>query len=85
MPLLTSCGVPAPTAVSRPAEERVTPPAATAIPDGEVACTGDPAQRCLSDVQNADLLRRYEGGERERDRMICWLRVWVGYPACRVD
>ena len=71
----------------RPALFRVTPPPATEIPDGSVPCPspGNPGAMCLSDEENGDLLIEYESGERERDRMLCWLRVWFGYPACPVD
>ncbi len=87
MPLLTSCGDSGRinSASSRPAVERVKPPAPTEIPQGEVACADDPSKRCLSDKQNADLLRAYEAGERTRDRQLCWLLVWFGYPACPTD
>jgi hypothetical protein len=87
MPLLTSCGAGArPNSVTdRPPLERVAPPAPTSIPDGEVTCADNPQQRCLSDRQNAELLRSYENGERARDRQLCWLLVWFGYPACTTD
>ncbi len=84
MPLLTSCGHPA-SVSTKPPIERVAPPEATEIPEGAVACPNDPTRRCLSDEQNAQLLRSYETGERKRDRMLCWLLVWFGYPACPAE
>jgi hypothetical protein len=85
MQLLTSCGGPVESAATRPPVERVTPPPRTPIPEGSVACADNPANKCLSDEQNAQLLRSFDAGEAERDRMLCWLRVWFGYPACPTD
>lgn len=85
MPLLTNCAKTVESVSSRPPVERVTPPPATEIPQGQAPCPGDPSKTCLTDAQNADLLRRYEQGERERDRKLCWLLVWFGYPACQQD
>lgn len=84
MLLLTSCAGGVESAPPPPIE-RVTPPAATHIPDGGTPCSGNPTAMCLTDSQNAGLLRSYEAGERARDRQLCWLRVWFGYPACPVD
>lgn len=67
---------------TRPAIERVTPPPPTEIPRGSVPCAESSTGWCLSDDENADVLIDYERGERERDRMLCWLRDWFGYPPC---
>ena len=84
MPLLTSCGVSEPGS-NRPAERHVTPPPRTPIPEGTVPCQDDPTQLCLSDEQMAQLLRAFNAGEAERDRIICYLRAWFAYEPCPVD
>jgi hypothetical protein len=65
-----------------PEISRVTPPAPTKIPRGSVPCTQSPTGWCLSDEENGQLLIDLDAGERTRDRMICWLRVYFKYPPC---
>jgi len=40
---------------------------------------------CLSDDENGQLLIDFDEAERTRDRMLCWLRTYFGYPACPTE
>lgn len=68
--------------LTRPEIGRLTPPAETQIPRGSVPCTHSPSGWCLSDEENGALLLEFKKGELERDRKLCWLLAYFGYPPC---
>ncbi|MCW3837789.1 hypothetical protein ACFQ1E_17225 [Sphingomonas canadensis] len=45
-------------------------------------CPDDPAMRCWSDAQIAEVIAGREKALDDRDAQLCWLRVWFGYPPC---
>jgi len=69
--LLTSCAGSA--SLGRPDKSRTEPVAYPSIAEGEAPCPHDPVQRCLSDSQNADLLRAYDAALTEANAKLLWL------------
>ena len=47
------------------------------IPDGEVPCPDEPAARCLSDSQNATLLRGYDAALTKANQKLQWLADYL--------
>lgn len=68
---LMSCGDSV--TLGRPEPFRTEPVAYPAIPAGEAPCPADPAERCLSDSQNAALLRSYDAALTAANEKLLWL------------
>lgn len=82
--LMTSCGDDAKPLAStpRPTIDRLTPADWPVVPEGSVACAHDPARRCLTDEEDAQLKRGLADTITADEDIICWLRDWFGYPPC---
>lgn len=67
---LTSCAA---NRFSRPDKSRTATEAYPTIPDGAAPCPKAPDARCLSDSQNADLLRAYDAALTRANDKLEWL------------
>jgi hypothetical protein len=68
---LTSCAGNA--HYARPDTSRTAPIPYPPIEDGAAVCPVDAARRCLSDSQNADLLRAYDAALSSANAKLLWL------------
>jgi hypothetical protein len=89
MPLLASCesndeGL---ATASRPEIARLQPPARVDVPEPAATCPlpDGTTEPCYSDTQIGEMLRTLEREVDTRDRMLCWLLAFHGYPACQAN
>jgi hypothetical protein len=73
---LTSCATN--TRPLPPDSSRTAPVAYPDIPNGAAPCADNPAARCLSDSQNATLLRDYDAALTAANAKLQWLADYFG-------
>lgn len=86
MLLLTACATTSadPDALGdRPPLSRFQASPKPAVPAATVPCAHNPLVLCVSDADTADFIRQQNAAIDERDRKLCWLQVYDGYPPCQ--
>ncbi|WP_278985614.1 hypothetical protein [Sphingobium yanoikuyae] len=71
---MTSCAA---NRFARPGNDRTATEAYPDIPQGAAPCPKDPGARCLSDSQNADLLRAYDAALTRANDKLQWMADYL--------